>query len=91
MLAEEAHLDEFVQIACLPDSKQYNFPSEFNVSAIAVGWGLLNEFDDFQPLKMHNVQLTIYNDSMCSQVAPTYIKDWSKQICAGKRNMLNVL
>lgn len=82
-LAEEVDLNEFAQIACLPDEE--TFPPEIlNQTAIAVGWGLLNEFDDFLPIKMHNVRLNIYNETMCENVSVEYEKDWSKQICAGK-------
>ena len=74
-------LNENVQVSCLPETKSFPFGS--NDTAIAVGWGLLNEYDDFPPMKMNNVKLFVYNETMCENVT---VVDFSvtTQLCAGK-------
>jgi secreted trypsin-like serine protease len=37
----------------------------------------------FSPQLLYNVELTIYNSSMCSSVYPLIIKNWKSQLCAG--------
>lgn len=32
---------------------------------------------------MQNVEINIYNTSMCNNVAPSIPKNWEKQICGG--------
>ena len=74
-------LNEYVQISCLPENKSFPYGSD-NEMAIAVGWGLLNEFDDYPPIKMNNVQLIVYNETMCENVTIVEFSE-STQICAG--------
>jgi hypothetical protein len=77
-----------VQISCLPEVKSFPFVTNKNdlqnetTMAIAVGWGLLNEYDDFQPMKMNNVKLIVYNETMCENVTAVEFSV-STQICAG--------
>ena len=88
-LAEEVTLNEYVQISCLPEVKSFPFVTNKNdlinettTMAIAVGWGLLNEYDDFPPMKMNNVKLIVYNESMCENVTVVEFSV-STKICAG--------
>lgn len=76
---------EYIQAACLPDSSVRYYPSQVNISSYVNGWGdLYGNGTVSLPSVLQNVQLTIYDSSMCSGVYPTITKNWNNQICAGK-------
>lgn len=81
-LSENVELKRNIQIACLPPNKSSSYPKH-NVDTWAIGWGLLDENDNYVAESLQNVKFTIYNSSMCSGVSVDAIKDWNKQICAG--------
>lgn len=81
-LAEPVTLNNYVQIACLPDPSIKNYPTKSDIDAYAIGWGAVYE-GGYIPDSLRNVVITIYNNSMCSNVS-TNPNDWDSQICAGE-------
>lgn len=81
-LDEPAILNKFVQLACLPDPSIKIYPTKQNIEAYAIGWGDVSE-RGYSPNSLHNVLITIYNNSMCSNVS-TDRNDWDTQVCAGE-------
>lgn len=75
-------MNEYVQVACLPNPKYPNYPLPGKV-AIAVGWGLLDEFDEDLAFRLNNVRINVYPSSFCYNVSVESPKDWNRQICAG--------
>ena len=82
-LTTPAELNQFVQIACLPNPR-YNrtFPQD-NVISWGVGWGVSNTSTDESPDNLYDVKLTIYNSSMCGRIESENVMNWNSQICAG--------
>lgn len=81
-LAEPVNLNNNIQIACLPDPSVKIYPKKSNIEAYAIGWGALFE-GGYTPERLHNVIITLYNNSMCSNVSSDS-NDWDMQICAGE-------
>lgn len=81
-LKTAATLNDYVQIACLPDPTYGVYPTNYNVTAWASGWGTLSSGGS-SPNTLYNVRLYIYDPSLCSNVYPSYQKVWNSQVCAG--------
>lgn len=82
-----------IQFVCLPDNL-----SDVNKTGIVVGFGdtipganrgkimLMNNSGSIcilGSLILKQVNLTIYPNDYCTNVSPSIIKDWNKQICCG--------
>lgn len=83
-LASNAELNDYVQIACLPDPSIPSYPSKVNISAIAVGYGNTNYSSTTLSPVLRNVDLTIYSRDVCPSMIPDDAQDAASQICAGK-------
>ena len=44
--------------------------------------GVLSE-DNEVPFELYNVELTVYDPSYCSNVAPSTVTNWDSQLCSG--------
>lgn len=76
-------MNEYIQIACLPDPQISGYPIASNQDAYAVGWGTTSSGATTTPNTLQNTKITVYNSSMCSNVLPSISKNWQSQICAG--------
>ena len=82
-LDDAVELNEFAQVACLPESKvELNTYPRSNRSAWIVGWGTTSQYGkSSQTLK--NARVTVYDHSYCNDVLVNNKKNWASQICAG--------
>ena len=48
-----------------------------------MGWGAL-KYKGPAPNKLQNVNTTVLNQELCSDVYPEGEKNWKSQLCAGK-------
>lgn len=83
-LAREVELNDYVQIACLPNPKLKVYPTKTNISAYALGWGVLDYDLQTFPQSLQNVVITIYNGSLCENSTEGMHPNWDSQICAGE-------
>jgi hypothetical protein len=81
-LSTHAVLNEFVQIACLPNPATAYYPSVTNVSGWLNGVGDLYGNGTF-PNVIYNTKLTVFDSTQCGGVFPTVAKDWNAQMCVG--------
>ena len=72
-------MNEFIQIACLPQKKANNFPIA-NSKLYAAGWGQLSLGGNTSQT-LQNVEIHVYDRSACSNF---YEFNWKLQICAGE-------
>lgn len=82
LLSSQATLSKYTQIACLPDYKIANYPTQTNIPGYIVGWGDLYGNRTYSNI-LQNAQVTVYNSSACGAVFPSVKKNWNSQICAG--------
>jgi secreted trypsin-like serine protease len=82
-LSEEVTLNERIQIACLPQQKSQNYPSQTNIDSWVVGFGTTSSGGSLSN-DLKNVKITLYPSTQCSQVYPSVMKNWNLQICAGE-------
>lgn len=82
-LASPVDLTRTVQIACLPDESMGDYPSEYNQSVWAMGWGTTISGAQVISNVQKNVVLTLYEPSKCAKILPARPKDWSAQLCIG--------
>lgn len=80
-LTNEVQLTDKIQVACLPSEQSSDFP-KLSYDAYAAGWGTLSYGGSSSSL-LRDVSLTIYSNNLCSNVAPSYKKDWDSQMCVG--------
>ena len=78
-MSEEAELNDYVQLACLPPKNTKKFPLE-NSKVYAAGWGQFSYRGENSD-KLQNVEINVYNGSACS-IYP--ITNFDSQICAGE-------
>lgn len=82
-LDKQVTLNEYIQIACLPDPRLGTYPPSSDVAAFIAGWGTLSS-GGAVPDQLNNVKITIYDGANdCSQVLPSIQKNWDSEICAG--------
>lgn len=82
-LSSPVTLNESIQITCLPNpSNGLVYPVSSPVDSWAVGWGTLSYLGK-SPDVLHNVKLTVYDETKCSFVSVGVDKNWKSQICAG--------
>jgi hypothetical protein len=67
VLNKEATLNQYVQIACLPDPTVKVYPSQNNIFSWIVGWGDLFGNKTYPDL-LQNAKITVYDPSQCSRV-----------------------
>ena len=79
LLREDAELNEFVQVACLPSTDSSEYPS-VDETVYAVGWGQTEFLGDSSD-ELQNVKLTVYDGT--SKCHMYDINEWKRQICAG--------
>ena len=83
-MSSEASLSESIQVTCLPNpSNGLVYPINNPLESWAIGWGALSYLGS-SPDILYNVNLTIYNETMCSYVSIGVVKNWQSQICAGE-------
>ena len=78
-MSEEAELNAYVQLACLPSKQASYFPA-VNTKLYAAGWGQLayrGENSD----TLQNVEINVYDGPACHRYPNT---NWNLQICAGE-------
>jgi hypothetical protein len=80
-LEKPVALNKNVQIACLPNLTNLIYPRE-KFKSYAVGWGLLDE-TLWPSYQLQNVDLLIYNESLCENSTIGSLTNWRAQICAG--------
>ena len=79
-LNDEIQLNNYTQIACLPQ-KCLEFPRPYT-DAYAVGWGTTSSGASSTPNILRNVKLTVYDGPSCNKVNDVF--NWNGQICAGE-------
>ncbi|CAF0947221.1 unnamed protein product [Brachionus calyciflorus] len=82
-LEKDVTLNEQIQPACLPKPNVLFYPPNTNIPVFAVGWGSLI-YGGSPSNELQNVNITLYSGSSCRNVSPSWNKNWSTQICAGK-------
>lgn len=81
-LSKKLHLDQKIQVACLPQKKLY--PQMDNISAYIIGWGINSTEKLTSPDILQQAEITVYDGVKCRFVSINTEKNWSRQICAGK-------
>ena len=79
-LSEEAELNDYVQLACLPAKQTSSFPMA-NTKVYAAGWGSKLQWADGNSNTLQNVDMNVYDGSVCSDYP---YANWKSQICAGE-------
>ena len=82
-LQSKAILNEYVQLACLPNLNKTDV--ENSTSVTAVGWGRTSSAGSLSDV-LRKVNITVYNSSACNDTNNELIKDWNSQLCAGDLN-----
>lgn len=82
-MIDNVKLDCKIQPACLPNPKNKNFPDKYEIDLWAIGWGRVF-LNGPLPDSLNYVKMTLLNGYFCRNVPPNF-KDWSRQLCAGKR------
>lgn len=80
ILDKDVELNEFIQLACLPQESS-NYPGN-RLDVYAVGWGLVDPSVTEQPSNLRNVKLSVYDESYCE----IYGAVKNSRICAGDLN-----
>lgn len=78
-------LNNYVQVACLPDSSKLVYPNMSGIQGYIAGWGatsLVGELAIYAT-RLQNTNVTIYEMSSCSNVQSSLPKIVDAQICAG--------
>lgn len=89
-LEREVELNDYVQLACLPDPKQSGYPTRAGVEAYAIGWGSLDAESESMPQVLQNVALELLDSKTQCFVADDdqdgqhALFDWNLQVCAGR-------
>ena len=65
----------------MPKNKPITYPS-FDQPSYIIGWGTTKE-GGFGSDSLKNAKITVYNNSLCTNVSRSYKKNWTTQICAG--------
>jgi hypothetical protein len=81
-LKEEVQLNEYIQLACLPDPTRGKYPPAESIHAWTMGWGTLFSGGPTSN-QLKNVKLTIYDGPSCNNVVKNYPKNWTAQLCCG--------
>lgn len=82
-MSKEVPLSNKIQPACLPRPNRLNYPA--NSDVYVIGWGLLSQWDFEVPDILYNVKMKMFDKSACKLVAQEIPKNWTNQICAGKK------
>jgi hypothetical protein len=81
--SSSVNLNSYVQPSCIPNALYGSYPpSNVNMTAFVMGWGLLNETATTFPTSLYNARISTYSETYCSSVNVPY-KNGSSQICAG--------
>ncbi|RNA39153.1 transmembrane protease serine 9-like [Brachionus plicatilis] len=79
-LRSSVSLDEYVQLACLPQNSNYAEGTD----VWTAGWDLLNRNNSvLLSLKMQNTRFSLFDMNQCQNVSDGLFKDSNSQICAG--------
>jgi hypothetical protein len=73
LLNEEATLNQYVQIACLPNQAISFYPNDTNIASWIVGWGDLFGNRTYPDL-LQNAKITLFDSSGCNRVFPSVTK-----------------
>ena len=84
-LDSKVDLNEYIQIACLPMNVSSSYPN-YNKTSYTIGWGVIDSNTGQQAESLRNVQITVYDPTLCDSVSPDLDKNWDTQICAGDWN-----
>lgn len=76
-------LNQAVQVACLPDPGNPNYPNNWKETVYAAGWGTTGESGPTSSV-LNNVAMTLYAPELCANVLSDMTKNWDSQLCAGK-------
>jgi secreted trypsin-like serine protease len=79
----EVPLNQYIQLACLPDPMKRNYPYQTNADVFAMGWGTTIQGGSVSNV-LKNVKLTLYDPSKCADVLTEASKNWNTQLCAGE-------
>ncbi|CAF0914930.1 unnamed protein product [Brachionus calyciflorus] len=85
-LNNEADLNRYVQITCLPNATSSNIPDVYMGHNSLYIAGYSSSGSSYTTYAMQNLILDMYNTSMCSTVQPNNTKNWDGQFCAGEYN-----
>lgn len=83
-LSSTATLNNYVQLACLPQSQSTTFPEASDTGVVA-GWGALTYNGAF-PNILNNVRITVNSNNTCYSYGYTSVDfgvDYDSQFCAG--------
>jgi hypothetical protein len=81
ILSSDAILNQYIQLACLPIDKSFDYPLVDTLSYV-IGWGRLSQ-DGILSDVLNNLLVKVYDSSLCDAIQGT-IKLWDQQICAGE-------
>ncbi|RNA17936.1 suppressor of tumorigenicity 14 -like protein [Brachionus plicatilis] len=82
-LDDEVVLNSNIQLACVPDFSKKYYPTGVNIKSWVIGWGFTNQSAKTLPNLLQNLNVYIYDPSVCSDVGSEVEKNWNSQICAG--------
>lgn len=87
-LAWEVELNDNIQLACLPDPNDPEYPNIRRnasdvVDAYIMGWGALDETTQIQPEALQNVVIELFDGPAECKFYPPDHTNWSTQLCAG--------
>lgn len=88
-LAESVELDEYVQLACIPDENDLNYMSHYlaiNTSGTTLGWNPYNNKIGTSSLLLSDIDLNIFPISECYPLFPNTL-GFDQLICAGMQNV----
>lgn len=81
-LAWEVELNDYVQLACLPDPSDVGYPTQYGVDAFAMGWGVLEYDKQALPDNLQNVVLQLLDGHTQCYSDQQQLFDWHLQVCA---------
>ena len=79
------NLDEYVQLACIPDAVEIQNMRSFltvNQTAFAIGWSVPVQWQNRQFQRLFNFQMYIFDNSYCTEILRTK-GDIQGVFCAG--------
>lgn len=85
-------LDQYVQLACIPDHEDHGIESQFlayNTSAVTIGWEpYFSRFN--QGVRLADFPQNILNVNNCTGLFPTDTR-LEEIICSGKFNLIIII
>ena len=85
-LKNEARINRYIQIACLPNKTSTNTP-DVNLGKLSLYIaGYSSAGSSYTSWSLQNLLFDMFNTSMCDKVHPENTKNWDRQFCAGEYN-----